>query len=358
MNIEWWRRFIDLHSIESIERNRKALVLYSISYIGCAVMFWFAYVSIGYDKTLFFVILLSSCIILINAILSHFIISLGLAVYVACFSIFILIIGLAYTGGHDSTALYWMFPFPIVFFLLLNYKVGLILNITLFSIVFFIINSPQYNIADYSYDTNIRFEVAIVLTIFFSFLSELVRSQSHRDLVSLNIEKQRLAHTDQLTSLPNRHFLEQLDSSTYSSLKFPLAVVMADIDFFKSVNDRYGHSVGDNVLQYLAVFLKDHIRGSDIVIRMGGEEFLLLFPATDTATAITICNKLNSRLRNSPYRHENGDIVITLSFGVALAQSSNKIEMAIKQADKLLYLAKKNGRSRVETTTCTEELAL
>ena len=360
MKTEWWRRFIDLRSIESIERNRKALVLYSISYLGSLIMFWFAYVTGSNNEVLFAVISFSGVIIFINALLSHFVISLKIASYVASFSIFTLLIGLAYTGGYDSTGLYWMFPFPLVLFILLNYKAGLIFNLLLFGVIFFIINSPELNVANYDPETNIRFAVAISLTIFFAFLSELVRSQNHRDLVSLSLEKHQLAHTDQLTNLPNRRFLEHLErlseNDPNNSVGFPLAVIMADIDFFKAVNDKHGHDVGDQVLKHLAAFFKQHIRGSDIVIRMGGEEFLLLFPHTDAVAAKSICNKLNCLLEKDPYQHDGGDITVTLSFGIAFAAQSNQIEPAIVEADKLLYLAKENGRGRAEVLICEEDI--
>lgn len=359
IKIRWWSKFIELGTVEAIERNRKALVLYTMSYIGSAVMFCFSYFTYGQEQKLFYTLFISACIIFINVILSHCLIKLQTANYIACFAIFILLSGLAYTGGYQNTGLFWMFPFPIVFFILLNYRIGLFANIILLSVIFTIINNPNLNIANYEALSNLRFEVAIVLTTLFAFLSEFTRSQSHQDLMKLNKEKQRLAHTDQLTNLPNRHYLAQLDLSgdnnPANSANFPLAVVMADIDFFKTVNDRFGHDVGDDVLRHLAGFLKNNIRSSDIVIRMGGEEFLMLFPATSIEMATIICNKLNSHLRNAPFHHDNEEIVITLSFGIALARSSIAIEGASKAADELLYQAKKNGRGRAETVVCSND---
>jgi len=252
-----------------------------------------------------------------------------------------------------------MFPIPIVFFTLLNYKFGLILNSVLFGFIFVVINNPQLNISSYDPATNLRFEVAFMLTILFAFISEFVRSQSQQDLVSLTIERQKLAHTDQLTGLPNRHYLAQLDFSIQkehsNAAKFPLAIVMADIDFFKTVNDQYGHDVGDSVLKYLAVFFKNSIRSSDVVIRMGGEEFLMLFPTTDLEIATNICDKLNNQLAILPYQEDNLEIAIGLSFGIRLVTSWDDLEQGVKQADQLLYLAKKNGRGRVESNICALE---
>jgi len=353
VKLNWRQQLFDFRSMDKIEQKRKALVLYSMSYIGSFVIYLFSYLSYSEGSLLSTILFSSATIIFINALASHFWTSIQFASYITCAMIFFLLIGLAFTGGFNNTALYWMFPMPIVIFTLLNYRLGLMLNSLLCVIIFVIINVPDFNLASYDVAVNIRFEVAYALTIMFAFISELVRSQSQQELVSLNKEKQRLAHTDQLTGLPNRHYLAQLDFSIEkdqaNAAKFPMAVVMADIDFFKSVNDKYGHDVGDQILRYLATFFRRNVRSSDIVIRMGGEEFLMLFPYTQAKIAASICDKLNSSLAASPYQYKDVAITIGLSFGVAIAQSDQEIEVSTKQADKLLYLAKKNGRGRAET---------
>jgi len=352
MAVDWWRRFFDSSKVDGIEQNRKKLALYATSLLGSAVMFWFAFNTPSASFVLFSLLLACATFVLLNACIAIFLDRLNFACNFASVCIFILLIGLAYTGGYANTALYWMFPFPIVFFILLSYKLGLLLNILLFSCIFLMINVAAFNQANYEPAAIIRFEVSIVLTVLFAFMSEFVRSRSHRELVSINIEKQRLANTDQLTKLPNRHFLASLDFSATGEFaqdgKFPLAVVMADIDLFKSVNDRYGHDVGDRVLCHLADFFKLHIRSSDIIIRMGGEEFMLFFVNTGVEPARAICDKLNRLLSDSPYC-EAGDVIkISLSFGIAIANSGEQLSKATKDADKMLYLAKDNGRARVE----------
>lgn len=267
-------------------------------------------------------------------------------------------IGLAVTGGHNGTALFWMYPFPIVFFVLLNHKAGLIFNVLLLACIFSIIHIPQLNFVNYDININLRFEVSMIILVTFAYISEYMRESSHRQLITINKEKQRVANTDQLTKIPNRRFLEELTFSSPNEkgeiAEFPMAMVMADIDYFKRVNDTYGHDIGDQVLVFLAQFLKHNIRNSDMVVRLGGEEFLLLFPRANIDTAVMICEKFNRTLQSTPFVYENTTINITLSFGVAIADCPEKMCLARVAADKMLYLAKKNGRARVESTTCGE----
>lgn len=151
--------------------------------------------------------------------------------------------------------------------------------------------------------------------------------------------------TDPLTGLGNRRCME-LALSLWKSAKTPFSVVTIDIDFFKRVNDTFGHDVGDLVLQKLAQYMRDVSRVDDVICRVGGEEFLMLLPKTNSQTATQVAERLRSLVESSIF-----DFVgkITVSLGVAnWPDSSNEILMVLKAADEMLYKAKKYGRSRVE----------
>ncbi|MEM9165158.1 MAG: GGDEF domain-containing protein, partial [Cyanobacteria bacterium P01_F01_bin.4] len=172
--------------------------------------------------------------------------------------------------------------------------------------------------------------------------------------------------TDGLTGLSNRR--DMLDKIYYEALRCErnqksFCLVLADIDHFKGINDRHGHNVGDTVLIQVAKTLKRTIRSQDTTgiwqekeqyihgypSRYGGEEFLILLPETDLRGGEIVAEKLrgniNSLRINLPDSSE--PIRITMSFGVSIYRSEDEIKTCIKQADDMLYLAKKSGRNQV-----------
>jgi len=128
----------------------------------------------------------------------------------------------------------------------------------------------------------------------------------------------------------------------------PLAAIMADIDFFKKVNDRFGHQTGDLVLQEVANRFSRHVREYDGVGRYGGEEFLLILPGCSLATAVRRADEVRSWMASEPIPSPQGAITVTLSMGIAAAEASEPIESLLRRADTALYEAKRKGRNRVE----------
>jgi diguanylate cyclase (GGDEF)-like protein/PAS domain S-box-containing protein len=166
------------------------------------------------------------------------------------------------------------------------------------------------------------------------------RKKLEKEIIKLSI-------TDKMTQLYNRLKLDEvlekeLNRSKRTNLSF--AVIMMDIDYFKSINDTYGHQVGDKVLIEMASLLKKNIRATDIVGRWGGEEFLMILPATDIRGGEIIAEKL--RLIIEGYSFVDG-LNITSSFGVAVYDSDLSFDSIISRADIALYNAKESGRSRV-----------
>ncbi len=352
MNSEWWHRFRDLSSTDDIELKRKSLIFYTVSYAGSLVLFFFSFQHMTDDSSfLFLFLLVIASLVLVNSLLSHQKKYFVFCCHLACIFIVFLLLGLIYSGGEKNTALYWIYPFPAVFFILLSHRSGLLINLLMFSGVVYLLNNQHLLMASYEEVAIIRFEFALALTIFISFTAEFVRSSTHRELSALTIEKHKLAITDQLTKLPNRHFLETVyfknienDAQDY----LPMSVVMADIDYFKNVNDTYGHDIGDKVLCHIANILQQNIRQSDVVVRVGGEEFLLLFAKTPLDVGVAVARKLGQILAHKPFVDGDITIAVTISLGVALASDKQSVKLAISAADKLLYVAKTNGRNTVE----------
>ena len=171
-----------------------------------------------------------------------------------------------------------------------------------------------------------------------------------RDNVQLSIE---MAITDALTGLFNRRYMEShlvtlLEQAAARGK--PLAVLVIDIDHFKSINDGHGHDAGDDALREFALRIKRSIRGIDLACRCGGEEFVVVMPETDMTVAAMVAERLRRRIAAEPFAVDSGarNIPVTISIGIAsLRRSDETAAGLLKRADQALYRAKRDGRNRV-----------
>ena len=167
-----------------------------------------------------------------------------------------------------------------------------------------------------------------------------------------NIEEQRQkALIDPLTSLPNRAAWEERlghEMALWQRDKNSLLVGILDLDHFKRINDGYGHLAGDRVLKIVAKVLKKHLRGSDFIARFGGEEFVVLMPATQVTAGLALLDQLRTAVELCPFHFKSEPVVITVSIGVTALRAGERSDVALKRADQALYRAKENGRNRVE----------
>lgn len=188
------------------------------------------------------------------------------------------------------------------------------------------------------------------------FLSNRLRSGN--DMVAITQTKQKeqehAANSDALTGLNNRRWLDdvlaRLKGIELLDLA-PLAVLMLDVDHFKRYNDEYGHKSGDLVLQMVAHTMRKSLRPSDMVARYGGEEFIIILPHTPAKQASAVAERLRASVERLQISADQGNALpsVTISVGVAPLKDGECVEDAIEVADKQLYLAKDNGRNRVET---------
>jgi diguanylate cyclase (GGDEF)-like protein len=166
----------------------------------------------------------------------------------------------------------------------------------------------------------------------------------------LNVKSERfekLAKVDPLTSLSNRLDINEFlikAAQDYCHYGTALSIILLDIDHFKSVNDSYGHDEGDKVLIEVARKMAETIRGSDGLGRWGGEEFLLVCPATELENAEKLAEKLRNSVKSIKYG--SGEESITISMGVAQLRNESIIDL-IKRTDVALYEAKNTGRDKV-----------
>lgn len=173
------------------------------------------------------------------------------------------------------------------------------------------------------------------------------RAQRHRALRSLMVR-------DSLTGLLNHTaLLEQLDTEISRAERkiTPLIFAMLDIDHFKSVNDTYGHPMGDRVLKSLSHLLKKRLRKTDIVGRYGGEEFALVLPETKKEDAVKVLNELREGFSHVNHFHGDKEFTVTFSCGIAVFPDFFEAQKLVDAADKALYQAKRAGRNRIIVST-------
>jgi two-component system cell cycle response regulator len=170
-----------------------------------------------------------------------------------------------------------------------------------------------------------------------------------RDNVQMSIE---MAITDALTGLYNRRYMEShvgtlVEQATTRGK--PLTVLILDIDYFKAINDGWGHDAGDDVLREFALRIRKSIRGIDLACRYGGEEFVVVMPETDMAVATVVAERLRRRIATEAFQIQQGarKIDVTISVGIAALGPGDNPAAVIKRADQALYRAKRDGRNRV-----------
>ncbi len=178
--------------------------------------------------------------------------------------------------------------------------------------------------------------------------------QEHISLMQNEIrELNNLVSTDTLTGLFNyRHFTNSLDQELERSQRTgqPTALIMLDLDHFKSVNDTYGHDAGNKVLVSTAAILRASIRRLDIPCRYGGEEFAIILPATGLLTSIQVAERIRAAIADNDVMLDNSQTLhVTASLGVAVLQQpfQEQAEALIRRTDEQLYNAKQSGRNRI-----------
>ncbi len=175
-----------------------------------------------------------------------------------------------------------------------------------------------------------------------------------KELLVLNEKLEGMAHIDALTGAYNRRYFYEISKKIVSYAKRekrPLSLAMLDIDKFKDINDNFGHDVGDQILKIFVSKIQNNIRESDVFVRYGGEEFIVLLPNTDTEQALVISEKLREII-------ESYDVIDNIHFTVSIGVSSfinstDNLENLIKRADEALYKAKNSGRNQV---VCSEKV--
>ena len=192
-----------------------------------------------------------------------------------------------------------------------------------------------------------------------AYIRDLRTAKQAADMLEKLGQLEKLAYTDPLTGAYNRrYFMEQAEKALAQNIgeHKHFSIIMADIDHFKAINDKYGHSVGDGVLKVLVARMQGALKHKTIIARYGGEEFIILLGRVNEKTAAEVAQRLKRTLAESPFSVDGICIAVTASFGVgSLCENAKTLDCIINNADTALYAAKRAGRNRV---TCFTEMAM
>ncbi|MGV8842630.1 MAG: diguanylate cyclase [Pseudomonas sp.] len=174
-------------------------------------------------------------------------------------------------------------------------------------------------------------------------------------LQTANLQLQQLSRTDRLTGLHNRGYWEEClahEFARHRRYHSMAALVMFDIDHFKSINDTYGHQAGDKVIQAVAEVMREQVRDTDYAGRYGGEEFVILLPDVDSSAAGLLAERLRLGIESLQVSYEGQKISFTISLGVAdLSHPTEQHQQLIERADQAMYVSKENGRNQINFYT-------
>lgn len=262
-------------------------------------------------------------------------------------------------------ALFTILPIVIDFYLSINKHYPFIWSLFLIPIILTIVKYPKWKVTILSvlFFSSLKYSVEFIQHINLTyeegltlFLSSVVNWLVIITIASFVIkynklyeELKNLTLIDHLTELYNRRYFDMYFEKEYPLLvekKSNLCLILLDIDHFKKINDNYGHVYGDKVLIRLSKIIKRSLRNTDTVVRMGGEEFVIILPETNIKTAVRIAQNVRENVANSKFFYKGERIVVTISLGVAKYNNQSLVEL-LEEADNALYQAKDRGRNQV-----------
>ncbi|MDL2225018.1 GGDEF domain-containing protein [Eubacteriales bacterium OttesenSCG-928-M02] len=256
--------------------------------------------------------------------------------------------------GLESTGHIWICILPIIGTMILPFKQTFIYNGLLLVFLMFLLKNPLHSHIPDEFSPHIRiiFLVSILALTLCNYLSEYIRRRTQRQLQLMTEKYRNSSFTDPLTGAYNRRALNAHFGGPEES-SYGLSFAMLDIDFFKKVNDTYGHEVGDKLLRHLVSLVKKCIPPGAQLYRWGGEEFLLVIKSSSANTLRNILENIRKKVMETPLlapsiEGENPiKLSMTISSGGIVASQNDNLESNIKSADELMYVAKSSGRNKV-----------
>ncbi len=259
---------------------------------------------------------------------------------VLCGFLILMLIG---HGGIEKTGILWTYSLLTISVAILPFKLGCIFCSIFVTSAFYLMLIPNNHdfLVDYTITESTRYIASslalCVLTLTFVKIQENTKKVLRRQSI-----------TDELTGLYNRSVVKEKRVAKLG--KVTATVLLVDIDFFKLVNDEYGHDTGDKVLIAVSEIIKSEVRDNDLAIRWGGEEFLLILKNCSLEQAVQKASSISKRVQKDAALFELVNKEITLSIGAACIDEKTELYDAIKTADQNLYVAKNSGRNKIVDT--------
>lgn len=264
-----------------------------------------------------------------------------------------------FSGGISSSSIVWLVFIPVAATLLMGKKGsiiwGIIVLITV--VIMYILNNTISGMALIPVrpiDKLVDLLTVLIATIGAVWISETARYKSWQQMELARFQLQKLAAIDPLTKVYNRRYFADHTLDVMSEPQ-SVAFLSLDLDHFKSINDRFGHEVGDQVLQMLCQRIQHNLREGDILARFGGEEFAILLLNADDKTALSIAERIRINIGQEPFTTEAGELKVTISIGLAthsgVLESKQQMNQVLRYADLALYDAKRTGRNCVKVYT-------
>jgi diguanylate cyclase (GGDEF)-like protein len=345
-----------LNDFNSIEAERRRIQYHLIFLIGACFLATFAlanYINQCYETAYFLFGALSLAVIINIFVLNtdnH-----KIAAWLYSSVLLVLVVYLILSGGVQTTGPLWAYPIVVIIISLLGHLHGYFLSLFVLAAISVLMGfgdsygiTPQYSDA---------FKVRFIATLFA--LSTLVwslefsRAKAASLLKSLNSEILSISRTEQLTGLLNRrgfeeNFYSEVNRSHRVNQSFTLALV--GIDDFKSMNDRYGHLLGDEILKQIANQVQSQIRNIDTLARWGGDEFAILIDRSILFESLYVAEKIRKTVEDINLEQSLIRDQITISIGLAEYRAGQTMLELFDEADEALYLAKRSGKNCVRTT--------
>ncbi|HHS99729.1 MAG TPA: GGDEF domain-containing protein [Thiomicrospira sp.] len=265
-------------------------------------------------------------------------------------SLFVFFITFSYLNQNESFGLIWLIFFPVIAITINQTRRGLwfaLIFLVTISILGFL-GIGEWQNGNWDIKSFLRLIIALSLVIFIMYVHEVTMDKAQKQELDTLKFFEDLSLIDELTNIANRRRINELLDIEFQRAKryqSTFSIVIFDIDHFKSINDTYGHLIGDDVLKAIAKLVSHSIRKTEMVGRWGGEEFILILTETEQNAAFAAAEKIRRTIESTEFKGLKNKL--TCSFGIAEYEPEISLEVMIERADQALYQAKNNGRNQV-----------
>jgi len=299
--------------------------------------------------------------VIISAIISLYLLLIKKKVKIASIAatciLFVFLLLFVNINKNESFGLVWTLCYPLFVVPILGTRIGVFMIVLFYAILvpMAYLGIGEWDYGNWDYSSFLRFLIASITFAFIAYFYESTSVSAYQSLLETRKKEKtylseltKLSMTDQLTGLHNRRYFDeqfQLEYQKFLRSSHKFCLIMVDIDYFKSINDEYGHQVGDNVLKGFSRLLKSRLRTTDTLSRWGGEEFIIMLPETSISNGAIIAEKMRVAISENEF-----EIVGKLTASLGVAEVNTDVESnkeAIINVDNALYEAKRNGRNRV-----------